>query len=351
MRPRTSREDAPPRLTMKFACMEETRPPPHGISLEPRVLDDLPRGARELEDRRIVGEHGAAVGLIKRELAPALPEDADLLPPHRARLRPPEIQDGAEDDPPLLRHVGRILEKGPPVGEAALILREGPPLPASETASTERMFSPALCLRLPPFMVTSPPREPGMPAACSKPDNPASARFFTSFGTQIPPLALTSVPAMEKSEKSLPSFITTPRMPPSGKSRFVPFPMTRKGTFSPLTNSTRRMTSSSVRGWTRASAGPPIFHEQWFFSGSRGETTPHREFPQRVRKDHGRFRTAFRERRTGLLPSPDSEHRRFFFRGPGGWLPARCNGRRENRERFPGFPPRSGKCRGFFSDR
>ncbi|MPL96210.1 hypothetical protein SDC9_42385 [bioreactor metagenome] len=119
----------PPEVDDKIGVQRGNPCPSHGLPLEPRVLDDLPRWARELVNRRIVGEHGTAVRQVKGKFAPALPEDPDLFPPHRPRLRAPEIQDGAEDDPPLLRHVGRILEKGPPVGEAALILREGPPLP------------------------------------------------------------------------------------------------------------------------------------------------------------------------------------------------------------------------------
>lgn len=142
-----------------------------------------------------------------------------------------------------------------------------------------------------------------MPVACSKPENPASTRFFYQF--RHPDFASDSYfcSCNGKVREKLPSFITTPWMPSLGKGRSVPLPIARNDMPSSRTKARKRRISLSVRSWTKASADSQP-SETIVFQRLHGEAILPTKFLQLFRKDHGRFSTAFYEGRAGLLPPP-----------------------------------------------
>lgn len=70
---------------------------------------------------------------------------------------------------------------------------------------------------LPPFIKISPPRVPGIPIACSRPDKPVSDNIFANFGGQIPASAQTLLPLIVYLEKLFPRLYNDYEKPSSEK--------------------------------------------------------------------------------------------------------------------------------------
>ena len=94
-------------------------------ALQPGVLDDLPGGAGQFVDRRIVREDGTAVRQVERKFSPPFSKDAEHLLADIVPVGRDKFHAGFEDDPAVPRIPRAELEERAPVGEGAFLAPEG----------------------------------------------------------------------------------------------------------------------------------------------------------------------------------------------------------------------------------
>ena len=127
----------------------------------------------------------------------------------------------------------------------------------------------------PAFILSAPPRFPGMPSIHSNPVRPAVRATAASCLSRIPTPAVISFPSTAQAVKQPRArWATTPGKPPSLTRRLEPRPMTMKGIPSSWQKRTNSANPSSVSGSAQKRAGPPTLMVVWRERGSASLMTP-----------------------------------------------------------------------------